>query len=140
MFNLEQSIAEWRQRMLAAGIKSPVLLEELESHLREELDLQMHAGFDAPLAFDTAVRQIGKAPSIKTEFAKIERNDMRQIIFILLGIFGVLFGMALVVPAMAWFRDHHAIAAKHLVLFLIGLAIVASGLGSTVYGLKKRNA
>jgi len=37
MFNLEPSIAEWRRQMLAAGVKTPVPLEELESHLRDEL-------------------------------------------------------------------------------------------------------
>jgi hypothetical protein len=38
MFNLEQAIATWRRQMLAAGLKSPVPLEELESHLREEME------------------------------------------------------------------------------------------------------
>ena len=37
MFNLEQAIAEWRQQMLATGIQTPVPLEELEIHLREEI-------------------------------------------------------------------------------------------------------
>jgi hypothetical protein len=41
MFNLEQSIAEWRQQMLAAGIKTPATLNELESHLREEFERQI---------------------------------------------------------------------------------------------------
>jgi len=31
MFNLEQSIADWRRQMIAGGIKTPVPLEELES-------------------------------------------------------------------------------------------------------------
>lgn len=68
MFNPEQSIAEWRQQMLVAGIKTPVM-EELESHLREEVDLQMHAGSDAQVAFDTAVRKIGSAISLRQEFS-----------------------------------------------------------------------
>ena len=37
MFGLEQAIADWRQQMLAAGIKTPVPLEELEIHLREDI-------------------------------------------------------------------------------------------------------
>ena len=44
MFDLEQSIAEWRRQMLAAGIKTPVPLEELEIHLREEIEQQMKSG------------------------------------------------------------------------------------------------
>ena len=78
MFNLEQSIANWRKEMLAAGIKAPVPLEELESHLREEIELQILAGFDAPCAFDTAVRQIGNAPFIKREFTKIQPRSGMQ--------------------------------------------------------------
>ena len=38
MFNLEEKISEWRKQMLAAGIRSPVPLEELEIHLREKPD------------------------------------------------------------------------------------------------------
>jgi hypothetical protein len=38
MFNLEQAISEWRRQMIAVGIKTPVPLEELESHLREDVE------------------------------------------------------------------------------------------------------
>ena len=41
MFDLEKSIAEWRKQMLSAGIKTPVPLEELEIHLREEIEQQI---------------------------------------------------------------------------------------------------
>ena len=138
MFNLEQSIAEWRKQMLTAGIKTPVL-EELESHLREEFELQTRAGFNAPFAFGIAVEHIGTAQTLKIEFKKVERNRMK-LTLILLGIFGVLFGMALVLPAMAYYRDQHAMTAGPLTNFVIGLFIVAGGLGSGVYGLKKRRA
>ena len=70
MFNLEQSITEWRQQMQSAGIKSPATLEELESHLREEIELQMRAGLSAQSAFDTSVAQIGRPALLKDEFAK----------------------------------------------------------------------
>jgi hypothetical protein len=36
MFDLEQAIADWREQMLAAGVKTPVPLVELESHLLDE--------------------------------------------------------------------------------------------------------
>ncbi|HTR42361.1 MAG TPA: permease prefix domain 1-containing protein [Pseudomonadales bacterium] len=70
MFNPEQSIAEWRRQMLAAGIKSPVPLEELESHLREEFDRLTKSGLAAPDAFEAAVQQIGNAVLLKKEFKK----------------------------------------------------------------------
>jgi hypothetical protein len=71
MFNLEQSITEWRQQMLAAGIQNQKLLDELESHLREEAGLQMKSGLDAEKAFAAAVRQIGEAILLKREFKKV---------------------------------------------------------------------
>jgi len=46
MSDLEQVISGWRQQMLAAGIKRAPL-EELESHLREDIQQQMKAGLKA---------------------------------------------------------------------------------------------
>lgn len=69
MFNLEQSIAEWRRQMLAAGIKTPVPLEELESHLREDVEERMRSGVTAQQAFETTVRQIGRSEMLQPEFA-----------------------------------------------------------------------
>jgi hypothetical protein len=71
MFNLEQSIADWRKQMLAAGIKTPALLEELESHLREEFERQTKISLDEQEAFAFAVQKIGRARALKLEFKKI---------------------------------------------------------------------
>jgi hypothetical protein len=71
MFNLEQAIADWRQNMLAAGIETPVPLEELELHLREEIERQVRAGLEAQEAFDQATQRIGEAQSLKAEFKKL---------------------------------------------------------------------
>jgi hypothetical protein len=68
MFDLEQSIVEWRRQMLAAGIKTPVPLEELESHLREEIGGQIQSGMPEEQAFGIAVKNIGQAGPLKKEF------------------------------------------------------------------------
>jgi hypothetical protein len=72
MFDLEQSISDWRLQMLAAGIKTPVPLEELESHLREEIERQIKSGLslNEQEAFNFAVRKIGQAEKLKMEFQK----------------------------------------------------------------------
>ena len=72
MFNLEQAIADWRQQMLGAGIQSPVPLEELENHLREEIEQQMAAGLNAEKAVVAASQKIGRMEALKTEFAKAD--------------------------------------------------------------------
>ena len=78
MFNLESAILEWRKQMLAAGIKSPVPLEELESHLREEIERQMKLGLKAKDAFEIAARQVGEAGGIKAEFGKIDADHLSR--------------------------------------------------------------
>ena len=70
MFDLEQSIAAWRQQMLAAGIKTPVPLDELESHLRDDVEQQMQSGLNATQAFANSVRRLGHAGKLKSEFKK----------------------------------------------------------------------
>ena len=70
MFDLEQSIAAWRKQMLSAGIKTPVPLEELESHLRDDIEQQMQSGSTAPQAFANSVRRLGHAGKLKSEFKK----------------------------------------------------------------------
>jgi len=70
MFDLEQSIVEWRKQMLAAGIKTPVPLEELEIHLRDEIEQKMQSGMSGQEAFENAALRIGRADALKTEFNK----------------------------------------------------------------------
>jgi hypothetical protein len=70
MFDLEKSIADWRNQMLTAGIKTPAPLEELEIHLREDIEQQMQFGSDVEKAFESAVQKIGRANVLKMEFKK----------------------------------------------------------------------
>jgi hypothetical protein len=68
MFNLEQSIAEWRRKMLAAGIEAPAPLDELELHLREDIEVRVKSGWDERQAFEMAAEQIGRAGLLQKEF------------------------------------------------------------------------
>jgi len=97
MFNLEQSIVDWRRRMLAAGIKTPVPLEELESHLCEEIQRQMKSGLDGQAAFNLAAQKIGGANALRKEFGKVgESMSARQRKFniIVCGVAAVLLGLS----------------------------------------------
>lgn len=71
MFNLEQAIGEWRQQMTSGGITEPEVLNELESHLREDFTNQIEAGALAEAAFAAAAQRIGPAAALKNEFQKI---------------------------------------------------------------------
>jgi hypothetical protein len=71
MAALEEQIQAWRQQMLAAGIKAPVPLDELESHLREDIERQTLSGVGAQQAFEAAVQKVGASGMLNTEFKKI---------------------------------------------------------------------
>jgi hypothetical protein len=78
MFDLEQAIAAWRQQMLVAGIKSSVSLDELESHLRDEIDHQLNTGYNLEQSFQVAIENIGSATSIKKEFKKVSFMNTKK--------------------------------------------------------------
>jgi hypothetical protein len=79
MSNLESSITRWRQQMLAAGIQTPVPLEELETHLRDEIAQRLQSGMGEQSAFESAVQQLGGANPLNKEFAKVETTaDARK--------------------------------------------------------------
>jgi hypothetical protein len=119
--------------MLAAGIKSPVPLEELESHLRGEIDEQIHAGLNVEQAF----RQVGDARTLKVEFKKNkpanQRKQMLKTLIILAALFGSVFGGALVLPALG--RWNHTGVLFLWPLLLGGASALFSG-GVAFYAVK----
>jgi leader peptidase (prepilin peptidase) / N-methyltransferase len=89
MPDIEPQIAEWRRQMLAAGIKSPVPLDELESHLREDIAGQIKSGLSEQEAFDTALMRIGQARTLKREFMKVAEPKQvlrRKLLWVLIGL------------------------------------------------------
>ncbi len=58
--------------MFAAGIKTPVPLEELEGHLREEIEELVKSGMDQQKAFEAAVGQMAPAEALKKEFRRTD--------------------------------------------------------------------
>jgi hypothetical protein len=138
MFNLEKSIAQWHRRMLAAGIKTPEPLGELESHLCEEIERQLGSGLDAERAFAAAVQLIGPANTLKQEFKKTERTLMKKIMIILLGVFGILFGPAIFLPALAKHRDLGVWNSDIVMPALAGIIILLVGIGTAIYGVRRR--
>jgi hypothetical protein len=143
MFNLDQAIAEWRRQMLAAGIKTPVPLDELESHLREDIDRSIRSGLGEDHAFGLAVSQIGDPGTLKAEFARVENQErkyMKRGLIIAAGIVGVLVGMALVMPAVAQYRHDGAMRNDEPWLFVLGSLLTLAGCGAAIRGAKKSRA
>ena len=91
MFDLEKAIADWRQQIVAGGVATPEVLNELESHLREDVAQQIHAGLAPQAAFEAAVGRLGKADALANEFMKAAAsgNEVRERRLKLLCIVGV---------------------------------------------------
>jgi len=61
MFDLDRAIAKWRQQLIAAGMATSEELDELESHVREEIQRQLQSGKTSQEGFGTAVQNLGTA-------------------------------------------------------------------------------
>jgi hypothetical protein len=140
MFNLEKSIADWRIQMLAAGIQTPVPLDELEIHLREEIERQKKSGLNEQKAFEISVQRIGQPKMLDSEFKKSERTFMRRTLIILIGIFAVLFGPAVFLPALAKHKQIEVWNSDVIVPMVVGIIITLIGVSTAIYGFKKRKA
>jgi hypothetical protein len=80
MFSLDQAIEEWRRQMIAGGVKLPEALQELESHLREDIERRIGLGTRAESAFTSAAQELGSPPALQNEFAKTAGEKRRHII------------------------------------------------------------
>ena len=112
MSDLEQSIAQWLKQLLAAGIKTPSPLEELENHLREEIERQMKSGLSEQDVFHSAVEKIGQAHVLQSEFSKINRPGIRQLMKN--SKFASRSSLAIVLLATVWLAFSAAMIGKDL--------------------------
>jgi len=109
MFNLEQAIADWRQNMLACGIETPVPMEELELHLREEIERNVKAGMEQNSAFETAVQSIGDARMLIAEFKKLPEKPRAKFFRIARAMIYLFFGYSFI----GWGYEGHLSYISH---------------------------
>jgi hypothetical protein len=97
MFDLDHTISEWRRQMQAGGIKTVSALDELESHLRDDVERQMQSGSSAQKAIEAAIKRIGEIDLIRNEFAKaglmkeMHEQKLKGVFLVALGILYSLF-------------------------------------------------
>jgi hypothetical protein len=115
-----------------------VPLEELEIHLREEIERQVKSGLNEQKAFEISVRQIGQPKILNREFKKSERIFMKRTLIILIGIFAVLFGPAVFLPALAKHNHQGVSGSEVIVPMVVGIIITLIGVSTAIYGFKKR--
>ena len=74
MFDLESQIRAWRSELSSALGDRPDVLDELEGHLRDEIDRRVRGGGSPQQAFDAARARLGDTGVLKAEFAKLDRR------------------------------------------------------------------
>jgi hypothetical protein len=72
MFDLEKAINEWRNQVSGVGVKSAKILDELETHLREDIEVQRRDGIEPEQAFVRSIVRLGHADALQLEFRKSE--------------------------------------------------------------------
>jgi hypothetical protein len=70
MFDLEKRIGEWRASMMTSLPSDSDALDELESHLREQLHRLALEGMNAEAAWQLALERLGPSRQLGAEFAK----------------------------------------------------------------------
>jgi hypothetical protein len=130
MFDLEQSITDWRNQMLAAGIKTPVPLEELEIHLREEIEQQMRSGTEAQPVLEAAIQKIGRTDVLKNEFQKTNLPTVEEtrIKVIVGGVLTLLVGFIMLWAAVVQSRDVGKMNYEAVGLSVLALILVFDGI------------
>ena len=134
MFNLEQSISAWREQMLSAGVTNPEIVEELESHLREDWARRVESGESEEQAFEGAVQGVGQASLIKHEFAKLSGKKwawLRKLKGIMAGAFDPVPSLRTFTPGARWTLElarqeaprlnHGFVGTEHVLLGLLAL-------------------
>jgi hypothetical protein len=126
MNELDGLIAGWRRNMTGAGMKPAVELDELESHLREEINSLIASGMGEREAFETAKSRLGAPASVGREFEKLRIRSPKVV-----KIGTAIWVLGSILPAVFLFRGLHVgpllfshvilITAGYLAAFVLGL-------------------
>jgi hypothetical protein len=120
MHNLEKSITEWRKTMMAAPPVSHETLDELENHLRENVEQLVRSGMTEPEAFEHAVAQLGGARMIGSEFRKLDQSTWIPVKLVIgFGLMSALAMMIFVIAQLDVGRMNFLLAS-HVFLVVLG--------------------
>ncbi len=82
MFDLEMQIHSWSDHLRARGNFTEADINELESHLREEIDDLISAGLTPDESFLISVKRLGNLDAISHEFAKVNTENLWKHLYI----------------------------------------------------------
>lgn len=90
MFNLENAIYEWKQRVQQAESVTQENVDELEEHLREAIPGFVQKGLTEEEAFQVASMRLGEHAVLSKEYGKVNGTSVwrRRILWMLFGYVG----------------------------------------------------
>jgi len=109
--------------MTAGGVKNSSVLDELESHLREDVERELRAGVEVQKAFAAAVQKLGPASALRNEFKKSRAATVAEKLMIAVAVFVVAFGIFLSVVTLLFCYGTNAER-------LVGLVAISLTLGT----------
>ena len=80
--DIESKIEQWRNFCLKSGSLSDSDMDELEDHLREEIQSLKQQRLSEEEAFLVAVSRMGNLPSLSAEFRKINTHNLWKNLFV----------------------------------------------------------
>jgi hypothetical protein len=127
MFDLNQEIAKWRSNLTQSETLSKSDVDELESHLREEIESLKSAKLSDEEAFMIAAHRLGSPEGLADEFAKIGWDSALRyrVSWMITGILAYLLAMqfsALLQKAFIWLASVKEIRGNSLGLGFVVLA------------------
>ncbi len=76
IFDLEKALSRWRKNLYRNENIEDGYAEELESHLREEIQRLRESGLEGKAAFQQAVQELGTVQEIGEEYEKARTRDI----------------------------------------------------------------
>lgn len=120
MYDLNQAVRQWKETMTRGGVQTAEDLQELESHLRDEISSLHGSGLSEEEAFLVAARRLGSPAALAAESSKTNHLGLwRYRIYWMAG--GVLLYVFL-----RW--------AKGTLAALLQIILGAAGFGATGQG------
>lgn len=76
MFDLERAICDWRASMMGSMPGRSIVVDELESHLRDAVQRNIQSGQAIEDAWNAAIQQLGTPQVISHEFGKLPQPKL----------------------------------------------------------------
>ena len=80
-FDIERKIEDWKTYLHSHGGFLPEDIEELETHLRDKIDVLRENGLDAEESYFIGIKRLGKTDTLSREFYKINAQSLWKHLF-----------------------------------------------------------